>query len=157
MMLARFAPVALAAVLSVMLLPFASAQDHAPIQRDPTVAPTQAEAGGVGQAQVAAPGYAVIVQDGTPNLVVGTRLVPVGQKVGNARLERITETEIWFREGGQLRKEARFAGISRTVARPPATCSTVRAKPKTKKAQNAKNTPSPRAATTAAPCQGAQP
>ena len=157
MMLARFAPVALAAVLSVMLLPFASAQDQAPIQRDPTVAPTQAEAGGVGQAPVAAPGYAVIVQDGTPNLVVGTRLVPVGQKVGNARLERITETEIWFREGGQLRKEARFAGISRTVARPPATCSTVRAKPKTKKAQNAKNTPSPRAATTAAPCQGAQP
>ena len=157
MMLARFAPVALAAVLSVMLLPFASAQDQAPIQRDPTVAPTQAEASGVGQAPVAAPGYAVIVQDGTPNLVVGTRLVPVGQKVGNARLERITETEIWFREGGQLRKEARFAGISRTVARPPATCSTVRAKPKTKKAQNAKNTPSPRAATTAAPCQGAQP
>lgn len=156
MMLARFAPVALAAVLSVMLLPFASAQDQTPIQRDPTVAPTEVEAGG-GQAPAAAPGYAVIVQDGKPHLVVGTRLVPVGQKVGNARLERITETEIWFREGGQLRKEARFAGISRTVARPPVVCAAVRAKPKTKQAQTAKKPQSPRAATTAAPCQGAQP
>lgn len=157
MMLARFAPVALAAVLSVMLLPFASAQDQTPIQRDPTVAPTEVEAGGGGQAPAAAPGYAVIVQDGKPHLVVGTRLVPVGQKVGNARLERITETEIWFREGGQLRKEARFAGISRTVARPPVVCAAVRAKPKTKQAQTAKKPQSPRAATTAAPCQGAQP
>ena len=159
MMWVRIAPVALAAALFAMLLPLASAQapEQVPAPRDPTVAPTQAEVGGAGQAPAAAPGYAVIVQDGKPHLVVGTRLVPVGQKVGNARLERITETEIWFREGGQLRKEARFAGIARTVARPPVACASVRAKPKTKQAQNAKNTPSPRAATTAAPCQGVQP
>lgn len=157
MMQVRIATVALAAALLAVLLPFASAPALAQAQRDPTVAPTQAETGGVGQAPEATPGYAVIIQDGKPHLVVGTRLVPVGQKVGNARLERITETEIWFREGGQLRKEARFAGITRTVARPPVTCAAVRAKPKTKTAKNAKKPTSPRAATTAAPCQGAQP
>jgi hypothetical protein len=157
MMLRRFAPVTLAAVLLSMLVPLAFAPAWAQALRDPTVAPTQAEVGGAGQAPESAPGYAVIIQDGKPHLVVGTRLVPVGQKVGNARLERITETEIWFREGGQLRKEARFAGISRTVARPPVPCAAVRTTSKTKKAQNAKKPQSPRAATTAAPCQGAQP
>jgi hypothetical protein len=147
--LTRIALLALAAAVLAMVMPLGSAQAQAP--RDPTVAPAQAEAGGEGHAPVAAPGYAVIIQGGQPHLVVGTRLVPVGQKVGNARLERITETEIWFREGGQLRKEARFAGITRTVARVPVTCGAPAAKPKAKKAK------SPRAATTAAPCQGAQP
>ena len=121
------------AVLAGLVLPLTSAQAQA--LRDPTLPPSQAEVGAAGQAPDAAPGYAVIVQGGQPHLVVGTRLVRVGQKVGNARLERITETEIWFREGGQLRKEARFAGITRTVARTPVAC----------------------AATTAAPCKGAQP
>jgi hypothetical protein len=148
MMRGPIASVALAFVFgAVALSVFAQAQ--AP--RDPTVAPAQAEVGGEGQATAVAPTYAVIIQGGRPHLVVGTRLVSVGQKVGDARLERITETEIWFREDGQLRKEARFAGITRTVAEAPVTCDAQVAKP------NAKMPKSPRAATTAAPCQGAQP
>ncbi|MDZ7938881.1 MAG: hypothetical protein U5M53_11610 [Rhodoferax sp.] len=135
--------------LVCLALPCAQAQAQS--SRDPTVAPGEAEAGGPGQTPDSVPGYAVVIQDGKPHLVVGTRLVPVGQKVGNARLERITETEIWFREGGQLRKEARFAGITRTAARPPVAC----AAPKT--LQHSKNSKTPRAATTAAPCEGAQP
>jgi hypothetical protein len=135
--------------LACLVLPFAQAQTQS--SRDPTVAPAQAEAGGPGQNPDAAPGYAVVIQDGKPHLVVGTRLVPVGQKVGAARLERITETEIWFREGGQLRKEARFAGITRTVAHPPVACTAPSSKSHSKKSKT------PRAATTAAPCEGAQP
>jgi hypothetical protein len=157
MMLARIAPLVLVATLWAILPPLASAQAPAQAQRDPTIAPAQADAGGAGPTPEAAPGYAVIIQDGKPHLVVSTRPVPIGQKVGNARLERITETEIWFREGGQLRKEARFAGISRSVARAPVNCSAVRPKPKAKTAKNPKKPQSPRAATTAAPCQGAQP
>jgi hypothetical protein len=146
MMLGRIAWVAFAVALFAIALP-------APAQgpRDPTVAPALAQAGGEGQGAAVAPAYAVIIQGGRPHLVVGTRLVPVGQKVGNARLERITETEIWFREGGQLRKEPRFAGITRTVAHVPVNCDVPVAKSKVKNAK------SPRAATTAAPCQGAQP
>jgi hypothetical protein len=146
MMLGRIASVALLLALGAAVLP---AMAQAP--RDPTVAPLQADAGGEGQAPASAPTYAVIIQSGRPHLVVGTRLVPVGQKVGNARLERITETEIWFREGGQLRKEARFSGITRTVAQAPVNCDAPVAKPKEKMPK------SPRTATTAAPCKGAQP
>ena len=144
----RLAWVTLALVLGALAVP-ALAQDQVP--RDPTVAPAQLGGGGEGPAASVAPTYAVIIQGGRPHLVVGTRLVSVGQKVGGARLERITETEIWFREGGQLRKEARFAGITRTVAQAPVKCDAPVAKPK------AKMPKSPRAATTAAPCQGAQP
>lgn len=122
--------------------------------RDPTVAPAQAEADGASQAPATAPGYAVVIQNGKPHLVVGTRLVPVGQKVGNARLERITETEIWFREGGQLRKEARFSGIRRTTASTPADCA---APPAASHAKPRPKSSKPRAATTAAPCEGAKP
>jgi len=76
--------------------------------RDPTVAP--AEAGLTGAAPsapalTAVPGaMTIIVRDGRPFLVVGTRLYAAGQKLGQARIERISETEVWLREGGVLRK-----------------------------------------------------
>ena len=55
----------------------------------------------------------VIVRDGRPYLVVGTRLLAQGQKLGEARIERIGETEIWLREGGVLRKIQRYPGVRR--------------------------------------------
>jgi len=84
--------------------------------RDPTLAPpVAAAAGGIGSGdKAAAPApMAVIVRDGRPYVVAGTRLVAQGQMLGDARIERISETEIWLREGKSLRKVPRFAGIQR--------------------------------------------
>ncbi len=117
--------------------------------RDPTTPPPEASAL-PGAAAGAAPtsGLAVVVRDGKPYLVVGTRLVPVGQKVGNAKLERITETDVWLREGRQLNKVPRFSGIQRSVAKPVAPCAAPPAK--------ARNRSKP-VVTPAAPCEGVQP
>ncbi|NBX21610.1 MAG: hypothetical protein EBR58_09650 [Betaproteobacteria bacterium] len=140
---------------------FSAAAWAAAADRDPTAPP--AEAGVVMPSQAAGGGSAspqgssVIMQNGQPYLVVGTRLYAVGQKVGNAKLERITETEIWLREGGQLTKVQRFTGIQRSAAvacavKPAA--SSARAK---RKASPAQSSDSPQAVTPVAPCEGAQP
>lgn len=95
----------LAAVLGV------SAQEV----RDPTAEPPQATGGlgGPGEAQADMGALSVIVVDGRPHVIMGTRLYAPGQKLGQARIERITETEIWLREGGVLRKVSRYQGIER--------------------------------------------
>jgi hypothetical protein len=79
--------------------------------------------------------------------------VAVGQKVGNARLERITETEIWLREGRALRKVPRFGGIQRRVAASTSPC----LKPPLHGKRQSKLKPPTKAVTPAAPCEGAQP
>jgi hypothetical protein len=95
--------------------------------RDPTVPPVAA--GGV-MSSAAAPGaapalpsiesggMAVLVRDGVPYLVVGTRLYAKGQKLGQARIERISETEVWLREAGGVRKVPVFGGIQRQASKP---------------------------------------
>lgn len=82
--------------------------------RDPTVPP--AAAGLTPNETTGAPeagGMTVIVRDGRSFLAVGTRLYATGQRFGDTRVERITETEVWLREGRTLRKVPRFAGIQR--------------------------------------------
>lgn len=85
--------------------------------RDPTVPPVQAglainsPAEKSADAQPVATG--VIVRSGKAFVVVGTRLYAKGQMLGHARIERITETEIWLREKGTLRKVPQFMGIER--------------------------------------------
>ena len=61
----------------------------------------------------------VIVRNGRRYLAVGTRLYAPGEKLGQARIERITETELWLREGGVLRKLPFFDGIERHAASKP--------------------------------------
>jgi hypothetical protein len=97
-------------VLAASLAALASA--HA--QRDPTRAPQPPAraASGTSSGSPAAP-LAVIVRDGQPHVVVGTRLYAQGDKLGSARIERITETEIWLREGKSLHKIARYSGVQR--------------------------------------------
>lgn len=104
-------------LLSLLLLGVLLAGAQA-AERDPTVAPPELVPGALlpGAPGAVLQGSNVIVRNGQPHLVVGTRLVAVGQTVGEARLERITETEIWLREGKQLRKLPRFAGIQRSPA-----------------------------------------
>ena len=52
--------------------------------------------------------------NGEPQLVVGTRLMGVGQMLGGERIERISETNVWLRAGTQTRKLALFEGVQRT-------------------------------------------
>ncbi len=106
-------------VLALALLPIplpVSAQS----QRDPTLAPVSAAAPGEVRGPASAGNaMSVIVRDGRPYLVVGTRLVAQGGKLGNAVIEHIGETEIWLREAGQLRKVARFSGVQRNASAAP--------------------------------------
>ena len=138
---------------TLVLLAWAAPAQEA---RDPTMAPPEASAlpGEPGKATPPV-GMAVVVQDGKPHLVVGTRLVAVGQKVGNARLERITETEIWLRDGKQLRKVQRFSGIQRSVAQASAPCKAPAAK--TRSRSKPSPAPASSAVAPAAPCEGVQP
>ncbi len=105
----------------VLTLVAGSAGVRAQAARDPTVPPAGASSAAVPAAATRSPvldaAYvAVIVRDGRPHLVVGTRLVAQGQMLGQARIERITETEVWLREGKTLRVKPVFAGIERRVA-----------------------------------------
>lgn len=92
--------------------------------RDPTLPPFDA---GVAAAPNAARSVSfdssattVIVRNGRRYLAMGTRLYATGEKLGAARIERITETELWLREGGALRKLPFFEGIERHAVSKPA-------------------------------------
>ncbi len=126
--------------------------------RDPTQAPAEAAASGSGPGGVAVPGspsdedgVAVVVRGGKPFLVIGTRLYAVGQKIGPDRIERISETEVWLRNGTEVRKIQRFAGIQRRVALPASECAVSSGKP------NKSSKPSSSTSPKVAPCAGAQP
>lgn len=111
--------------VALLLLSLLSLGVPAQALRDPTQPPPEMGAG-PGAAASAGPlgsdGMAVIVRDGKPFLVVGSRLYAPGQKVGSARIERITETEVWLREGKALRKVPRFAGIQRSAVNSTPDC-----------------------------------
>lgn len=84
--------------------------------RDPTQPPPNVGLGLPAAPNVPAvpePGLSVVVRGGVYYVVQGTRLVALGQKLGDARVERISETEVWLRRGGVLTKRALFAGVSR--------------------------------------------
>lgn len=89
--------------------------------RDPTLepaAPASPTEAGAGHAETP---LSVIVVDGRPRVIMGTRLYAPGQKLGQARIERITETEVWLREGAVLRKVPRYQGVERRTLPPRAT------------------------------------
>ena len=93
-----------------------SAQAQA-LLRDPTIAP----AGVAGATLSAASGAAesdgkvlsVLVVDGRPFVMSGSRLYAQGDKLGRATVERISETQIWLREGKELRKINLYSGVQR--------------------------------------------
>ena len=108
------------AVSLVLGASLAHAQDGV---RDPTVAP-----GSTGLATTPSPagveGMTVMVRNEKPYLVVGTRQYAPGDKVGNLRLERITEKEVWFHDGSAVIKVQRFAGIERKALAAKPSCTT---------------------------------
>lgn len=98
--------------LAVLAVGVVQAQDL----RDPTQPPAQASqpiVAGASDAPWGDDGIAVVVRDGKPFLVSGTRLYGVGQSIGTYRIMRISETEVWLRNGKTVRKLPRFSGIER--------------------------------------------
>jgi len=105
----------LVAELLMLLCAFGLFQAHAQQQRDPTLPPAQATVRASplsARPQDVTPGsFNVIVRNGRRFLMHETRLYAQGQKIGEARIERITETEVWLREDGVVRKLQLFPGI----------------------------------------------
>ena len=81
--------------------------------RDPTQPPGAGMGSAPASARAEAQTWSVIVVDGRRHVATGTRLYAEGQMLGRARIERITETEIWLREGQALRKVPLYAGVQR--------------------------------------------
>lgn len=109
----------MAGSLSVLLLGSAAAQTL----RDPTLEPAAPAVGSVvpGADSPEVSSLSVIVVNGQARVIMGTRLYAPGQKLGQARIERITETEVWLREGAVLRKVPRYQGIERRSVPPRST------------------------------------
>jgi hypothetical protein len=105
-------------VLLLMMLPACWLPAAAQGLRDPTLPPFGFGSGSSGARSmqslrgIRAP-LSVIAVDGRWHLVIATRLYAEGEKLGEARIERITETEVWLREGRELRKISNFVGVQR--------------------------------------------
>jgi len=106
----------LVVILSVLLIT-SLVRIQAQSLRDPTVPPVDARhdrGSPDGSSTIAQSGsIAIVVRNGKSFLVLGTRLYAQGEKFGSATIERITETEVWLREGGVVRKVPQFSGIQR--------------------------------------------
>jgi hypothetical protein len=111
-----------AARLGVLCLLSVSLPLLAQSLRDPTVPPAAATPSAPGDAArgltVESGTVAILVRDGVPYLMVGTRLYAKGQSVGRARIEHISEAAVWLREDGMLRKIPVFGGIERRTSAP---------------------------------------
>lgn len=109
-------------------------------ERDPTEPPAQVYGADSGRTSTSpktpwgSEGTAVVVRDGKSYLVVDTRLYAVGQKVGPWHIERITETEVWLKDGAVRRKVPRFDGIERRQAAPQTSVANNGPKPKKRRA-----------------------
>ena len=62
----------------------------------------------------------LIERDGQLHVLLDARLYAEGQRFGQIRIERIRESEVWFRDGAVLYKMSRFPGIQRSSAATPA-------------------------------------
>ncbi len=89
--------------------------------RDPTLPPGSGAGApnGAAASRSSQGRWPVMVVDGKLHVAVGTRLYTEGQMLGSARIERISETEVWLREGRELRKVPLYAGVQRRSL-PPA-------------------------------------
>lgn len=110
-------------ILPLLALVLSVATVGAQTLRDPTLAPAAARPAQALVAKSSEPSVdvgkvAVLVRDGTPYLMWGTRLFATGQLLGTARIERITESEIWLRQAGKLEKVQVFEGVERRLASP---------------------------------------
>jgi hypothetical protein len=97
---------------------------HAAAQsaRDPTLAPPETGSASALGTPMASGAMSVMMRGERAYLVVGTRLYAPGDKVGDFRVDRITETQVWLHDGTKLIKLPRFAGIERKSLAPEPRC-----------------------------------
>jgi len=90
--------------------------------RDPTRPPVAVQGGATSAlpstvAALSSGQWAVVVRDGVAQLVYEARLYSAGQLLGTARIERVSETEVWLREAGALHKLRIFPGVDRQAVK----------------------------------------
>lgn len=98
----------------------AAAAEPEPAPRDPLQPPaaarpaTPAPAGPV-TANAPAPAAVrqILVVDGRRHVVEGTRLRGVGDRLGEARIERIDDSAVWVRENGVLQRLPLYGSVTR--------------------------------------------
>ncbi|MBC7445859.1 MAG: hypothetical protein H7273_10400 [Polaromonas sp.] len=100
----------------------AAAANNAQTLRDPTLPPL-VQTTGPTEATLSALSIgtappSIIVRDGRSYVVLGSHLYAQGHRYGDVRIERISETEVWFRERNVLYKISRFPGARRSTAVP---------------------------------------
>lgn len=109
--------------VTVLWLPFATAQ----ALRDPTVPPMEAglqpsitsDESGAPTTFLEREGMTVVVRNGQSYVMRGSHLIALGTMVDGKRLEKITETEIWLRDGKQHIKVPRFMSDIQIRSAPP--------------------------------------
>lgn len=109
--------------LTGLLLALLAGLSSAQTLRDPTLPPAIFDSPSTvknasPKPTLLANGMALVVRQGQPYLVLGNRLYRDGQQFGAARIEHLSETEVWWREAGVLHKQFIFPGIERRVAVP---------------------------------------
>ena len=88
---------------------------------DPTRPPQAAEGGAASGADAAAPStqlQSVLISSGRRVAVINGKPVAVGERYGEARVARITETEVVLRTGDQIEVLKLFPGVEKTSRRP---------------------------------------
>jgi hypothetical protein len=97
---------------------------HAEEARDPTRPPPEVASlpSAPGESKPGLPlspgDLSIVVVDGKPLLVRDKHLYRQGESLGQYKIERISESEVWLRKGRELHKIARFAGIERRSLAP---------------------------------------
>lgn len=96
-----------AVLLLFFCVPFSTAQTL----RDPTIPPAEAGLQPAAEAAGTSPErepMTVVMRNGKPYVMWGVHLLAPGATLDGKRLEKITETEIWLRDGKQRLKVPRF-------------------------------------------------
>lgn len=101
---------------------FSAAANSAQTLRDPTQPPasqnTVKAVEAVPALSVGTGPPSIIVRDGRSYVVFESHLYAQGQHYGNVHVERISETEVWFRERNVLYRISRFPSSQRSAAEP---------------------------------------
>jgi len=101
---------------------FAAATNGAQTLRDPTHAPifqnSDKTAALLPALSIGTAPPSIIVREGLSYVVLESHLYAQGHRYGDVHVERISETEVWFREHSVLYKVSRFPSARRSAAAP---------------------------------------
>ena len=105
-----------------------------PMQAPPELRPPRDPANeGAAAAEMLQPQQLIFI-DGRPLLVLGSRRYGVGERIGDARIERITEQAVWLRDATGTHRLPLFLGVDKISSEP--TRGKKPASPATSKTQN---------------------